>query len=189
MTANVGRRWGKRFESPGDGSDREPRPAAPDLPPEERARQLCLGALERRMRTRKQLAQLLTRKRISLDIATPVLDRLQEVGLINDEAYARSFVSSRQRTRPRGSRALSSELWAKGISPEVIDRVLTETDQVEEPIEAARRAVAPKLRQLAGKPQDEVRRKIEQFLLRRGFSYETARDVLRDLRDADDSLA
>jgi regulatory protein len=141
------------------------------------------------MRTRKQLAPLLARKRISLEIATPVLDRLQEVGLINDEAYARAFVTSRQRSRPRGSRALSSELWAKGIAPELIEKVLVEATETEDPIEAARRAVAPKLRQLAGKPNEEVRRKIEQFLLRRGFSYETARDVLRDLSDADDSLA
>ena len=165
------------------------KPDLRDLPPEERARQICLDALERRMRTRKQLTQLLTRKRIALEVATPVLDRLQEVGLLNDEAYARAFVASRQRTRPRGSRALSSELWAKGISPDVIERVLTDTDQAEEPREAARRAVAPKLRQLAGKPPDEVRHKLEQFLIRRGFSYEIARDVLRDLSDADDSLA
>jgi regulatory protein len=148
-----------------------------------------LDALERRMRTRKQLAQLLARKRVSLEIATPVLDRLEEVGLINDEAYARSFVASRQRSRPRGSRALSSELWAKGIAPDVIERVLVETTETEDPLEAARRAVGPKLRQLAGKPDVEVRRKIEQFLLRRGFSYETARDVLRDLSEPDDSLA
>jgi regulatory protein len=192
MTANFGRRWPGREAAATDeesAEDRPPRPLPTDPPPEERARQLCLDALERRMRTRKQLAQLLARKRISLEIATPVLDRLQEVGLINDEAYARAFVASRQRTRPRGHRALSSELWAKGITPDVIERVLVETTTAEDPLEAARRAIGPKLRQLAGKPKDEVRRKVEQFLLRRGFSYETARDVLRDLSDPDDSLA
>jgi regulatory protein len=183
MTANVGRRWGTSDDGP------ETPPVERNLAPEERARQLCLDALDRRMRTRKQLAQLLARKRVPLEVAAPVLDRLEEVGLLNDEAYARAFVASRQRSRPRGSRALSSELWAKGIPPDVIDRVLTDTDQAEEPLEAARRAAAPKLRQLDGKPEDEVRRKIEQFLLRRGFSYDTVRDVLRDLSDADDSLA
>jgi len=192
MTANFSRRWPGREAAARDEASTQDGPRRPplsDLPPEERARQVCLNALERRMRTRKQLAQLLARKRISLEIATPVLDRLQEVGLINDEAYARAFVTSRQRARPRGSRALSSELWAKGIAPELIEKVLVEATETEDPIEAARRAVAPKLRQLAGKPNEEVRRKIEQFLLRRGFSYETARDVLRDLSDADDSLA
>jgi regulatory protein len=163
--------------------------AVPDLPPEERARQLCLDALERRMRTRKQLAQLLMRKRIGAEVASGVLDRLQDVGLIDDEAYARAFVTARQRARPRGSRALSSELWAKGIPPDIIERVLAETDEAEDPVAAARRALAPKLRQLAGKPPDEVRRKLEQFLLRRGFSYDAARDALRAVSPDDDSRA
>jgi regulatory protein len=191
MTANFVRRGSGRGDTAleGERSDDRPTRRMRDLSPEERARQLCLDSLERRMRTRKQLAQLLSRKRVEPEIAESVLDRLQEVGLINDEAYARAFVTSRQRTRPRGTRALSSELWAKGIPAEVVDRVLAESAEAEDPKDAARRAVAPKLRQLAGKPQDEVRHKLEQFLLRRGFSYETARDVLRDLSDADDSLA
>jgi|RhiMetdeSRZDD1v2_1073273.scaffolds.fasta_scaffold22799_11 regulatory protein len=191
MTANFVRRGSGRGDTSLEGErsdDRLPRRLR-DLSPEERARQLCLDSLERRMRTRKQLAQLLSRKRVEPEIAESVLDRLQEVGLINDEAYARAFVTSRQRTRPRGTRALSSELWAKGIPAEVVDRVLAESAEAEDPKDAARRAVGPKLRQLAGKPPDEVRHKLEQFLLRRGFSYETARDVLRDVSDADDSLA
>jgi regulatory protein len=189
MTANIGRRrWGSK--RPGEGPDSETAaPSLRDLPPEEQARQLCLDALERRMRTRKQLAQFLTRKRVPVEVATAVLDRLQEVGLINDEAYARAFVASRQRTRPRGSRGLSSELWAKGVPPEVIDRVLEETEAAEDPIEAARRAVQAKLRQLSGKPAAEIRRKVEQFLLRRGFSYDTAREVLRELPEDEDSRA
>jgi len=187
--------FGRRRSGPGNtsaegegGEDQLPRRLR-DLSPDERARQLCLDSLERRMRTRKQLAQLLSRKRIQPEVAESVLDRLQEVGLINDEAYARAFVTSRQRMRPRGTRALSSELWAKGIPPEVAERVLAETDEAEDPKDAARRAIAPKLRQLAGKPPEETRHKLEQFLLRRGFSYETTRDVLRDLSHDEDSLA
>ena len=130
------------------------------------------------MRTRHQLAQLLQRKRIPSEISVAVLDRLQEVGLLNDEAYARAFVASRQRTRPRGNRGLSSELWAKGIAPDVIQRVLVDSEEAEDPVATARRALEPKLRQLAGKPPDERRRKAEQFLLRRGFSYEVTRAVL-----------
>ena len=167
-----------RGPRPTQGPEHAAAPTLSDLPPEERARQLCLGALERRMRTRKQLAQLLQRKRVPSEVSVAVLDRLQEVGLINDEAYARAFVSSRQRTRPRGNRGLSSELWAKGIAPEVIHRVLEEREEAEDPIATARRALEPKLRQLAGKPSDERKRKAEQFLLRRGFSYEVIRTVL-----------
>jgi regulatory protein len=138
------------------------------------------------MRTRKDLAQILTRKGIPPEAATAVLDRLQEVGLVNDEAYARAFVASRQRTRPRGTRGLSSELYAKGVPRDIIDRVLEETEESEDPVEAARRAVAPKLRALSGKPPAEIRRKAEQFLLRRGFSYSAAREALRSVGEDED---
>ncbi|HET9232893.1 MAG TPA: regulatory protein RecX, partial [Candidatus Eisenbacteria bacterium] len=197
VSANVGPRrersvsmtqfdYGRRPRGPRPSQNSAPGTQTPDLrelPPEERARQLCLGALERRMRSRKQLAQLLQRKRIPSEISVAVLDRLQEVGLINDEAYARAFVASRQRTRPRGNRGLSSELWAKGIAPDVIHRVLDESEEVEDPVATARRALEPKLRQLAGKPVDERKRKAEQFLLRRGFSYEVIRTVLGETAD------
>jgi regulatory protein len=131
------------------------------------------------MRTRKELVLMLSRKRVPAEVSGPVLDRLEQVGLVNDEAYARAFVASRQRSRPRGRRGLAAELAAKGVSREVIDRVLAQVQEAENPVLAARRAVLPKLRQLAGKPPAEIRRKAEQFLLRRGFSYQEAREALQ----------
>jgi regulatory protein len=151
------------------------------LPPEERAREICLAALERRMRSRHELEQILRRKGVRLEVAGPVLDRLTEVGLVDDAAFARAFVASRQRTRPRGTLGLAAELRRRGIDAGIIEDVLGELCAAEEPVEAARRAVASKLRSLAGRPPDEVRRKAEQFLLRRGFGFETAREALRDL--------
>jgi regulatory protein len=159
------------------GRTRAPRRA--DLPPEERAREICLSALERRMRSRYELAQILRRKGVPGEVGDPVLDRLTAAGLVDDEAFARAFVESRQRSRPRGKRGLSSELYKKGIAPAVIDLVLSEREEEEDPVEAARRAVAAKLRTLAGKPPALVRQRAEQFLLRRGFDYETIRQALR----------
>jgi regulatory protein len=112
-----------------------------------------------------------------------VLDRLAEVGLVDDEAYARVFVAERQRTRPRGPRGLAAELAARGIAAEVIDRVLRDAREAEDPVQAAARAAAPKVRSLRGKPREEIRRKAEQFLLRRGFGYETIREALDGLVD------
>lgn len=150
-------------------------------PPEERAREICLSALERRMRSRYELEQILRRKGVRPEVAAPVLDRLTEVGLVDDAAFARAFVASRQRTRPRGPMGLIAELRKRGIDAATIDAVLEDLKANEDPVAAARRAVAPKLRSLAGRPSPEVRRKAEQFLLRRGFGFETAREVLRDL--------
>lgn len=152
--------------------------SAPDPITVDRAREICLLALERRMRSRKELADRLKKKGTTPEVAATVLDRLTEVGLINDEAYARAFVASRQRTKPRGARALAMELRQKGIADPIITAVLLELDEGEDTLAAAARAVAPKLRALQGKPPEEARRKAEQFLLRRGFNYEIARTVL-----------
>jgi regulatory protein len=133
------------------------------------------------MRSRHELEIRLRQKRIPAEIAAVVLDRLTEVGLIDDEAYARVFVAARQRTKPRGAKGLSSELARRGVAREIIDKVLGDLGEAEDPLDAARRAVAPKLRSLAAKPPAEMRRKAEQFLLRRGFSYGVAREVLDEL--------
>lgn len=155
----------------------EPEPAV-DL---DRIREICLRALERRRRSRRELEILLQRKRISPETAAPVLDRLTEVGLVDDLAFARQFVTERQRSRPRGERALAVELRGRGIAADIIEEVLAETLEEESPVEAARRAVAGKLRSLSGKPPEETARKAQQFLLRRGFGYETVREALSGL--------
>jgi regulatory protein len=156
-------------------------PRRADLPPEERAREICLSALERRMRSRFELDQILRRKGVPAEVGDPVLERLTAAGLVDDAAFARAFVESRQRSRPRGKRGLSAELRKKGIAPAVIELVLAEREEAENPVEEARRAVAAKLRSLAGKPPALVRQRAEQFLLRRGFDYETIREALRGL--------
>lgn len=165
------------------GASKETRPK---LPPEERAREACFAALERRMRSRYELLVILRRKRIPEEVAEQVLDRLTEVGLIDDTEFARVFVASRQRSRPRGPRGLAAELRKRGIDPGVIDRVLEEAGESEDPVATARRAVEAKLRALSGKPPGEMKRKAEAFLLRRGFSYDVIRDALAGLDDAEE---
>lgn len=158
---------------------------ASGAPSEERIREICLTALEHRMRSRRELERILRRKGVDPAAAVPVLDRLQEVGLVDDEQFARAFVASRQRVRPRGARGLAAELAQRGISREIADRVLADLAEEEDVVATARRAVAAKLRSLSGRPPAEVRRKAEQFLLRRGFSFDTAREALRDVEGED----
>lgn len=161
-------------------------PAPP--PSEERIREICLTSLEHRMRSRRELERILRRKGVAPDAAAPVLDRLVEVGLVDDEQFARAFVASRQRTRPRGARGLAVELAQRGISREIAERVLADLAGEEDAVGTARRAVASKLRSLAGRPREEIRRKAEQFLLRRGFSFDVAREALRDLGEGDEDI-
>ena len=98
--------------------------------PETAARGICLRALTGAAKTRKQLADLLAKKGVPDEAATAVLDRFTEVGLIDDAAFARAWVSSRQAGRGLARRALSAELRAKGVEPEVAAEAVGEVTPV-----------------------------------------------------------
>lgn len=146
--------------------------------PEERARAACLNALGRRMHSRRELEIKLARKGIAPEIAAGVLDRLTEVGLVDDAAYARAFVAERQRRRPRGAFALQAELAARGVDRETAEVVLAETADAEDPVEVACRALEPRRRSLERLPRDRARAKAGQFLRGRGFGFAVAAEAV-----------
>ena len=82
------------------------------------------------------------------DVATRLLDRFEEVGLVDDDAFARSWVASRQPGKGLARRALAQELRRKGIDDEVAREALDEIDPADEEA-AARALVRKKLRSLA----------------------------------------
>ena len=95
-------------------------------------------------------------------------------------------MENRERFRPRGVRALRYELRRKGIGDEIIDRVVATVDVSA----SAYKAAGKKARQLSHLDQPTFRRKLINYLARRGFDYEIAREVAqqswRELRDKDD---
>src|ERR1041384_2065669 len=98
---------------------RETRAAKPSGPPEDpvqRARDICLRPLTARPRTRAELRQALLRKEIEEDVADQVLNRLDEVGLVDDAAFAELWVRSRHTHQGVGRRALAMELRPKGVA-------------------------------------------------------------------------
>ena len=81
------------------------------------AREICLRQLAVRPRTRAELATALRRRGISDETAAEVLDRYDEVGMIDDAAFARAWVTSRHHGRGLARRALANELRRKGVDP------------------------------------------------------------------------
>ncbi len=123
------------------------RAAAPEEPkaPGERAREICLRLLAVRPRTRSELATALRQRGIDDAVAEEVLARYGEVGMIDDQAFARAWVSSRHHGRGLARRALASELRQKGVDSETVGRALEELDPDTERV-TARALVDRKLR-------------------------------------------
>ena len=105
------------------------------------ARKILLDPLTGQARSRQELRDKLAKKDVPDELAERLLDRFKEVGLVDDEAFARSWVESRQRSRGLARRALAQELRRKGVDDETARAALDELDPADEE-EAARDAGA-----------------------------------------------
>jgi regulatory protein len=133
----------------------------------ERAREICLRQLALRPRTRAELARVLARRGISEEVATQVLDRYDEVGIVDDAAFARAWVTSRHAGRGLARRALANELRQRGIDGEVASEALGALDDETE-AETARALAERKLRTARGEPEAVFRRLVG-MLARKGY--------------------
>ncbi|WP_395294178.1 RecX family transcriptional regulator [Kitasatospora hibisci] len=164
----------------------QPRRAAAEesADPEARARDICLRLLTGAAKTRKQLADALRQREIPEDVADGVLSRLEEVGLIDDAAFARSWVESRHTVRGLSRRALAQELRTKGVAGELAEQALAQLDQDDE-TEAARELVERRLRTTRGLERQARMRRLVGMLARRGYSEGLAFRVVREALDAE----
>ncbi|TPQ15913.1 recombination regulator RecX [Streptomyces sporangiiformans] len=146
--------------------------------PAERARAICLRLLTGTPRTRKQLADALRKREIPDDVADEVLSRFEEVGLINDSAFADAWVESRHHGRGLARRALAQELRTKGVDSTLIDEAVGQLDSEQEEA-TARELVARKLRSTRSLDRDKRLRRLAGMLARKGYSEGMALRVVR----------
>ncbi|GIJ20251.1 regulatory protein RecX [Micromonospora lutea] len=142
------------------------------------AREICLRQLAVRPRTRAELATALARRGISEETANQVLDRYDEVGIIDDAAFARAWVSSRHAGRGLARRALANELRQRGVDGDTASEALDELDETTE-AETARALVDRKLRTARGEP-DAVFRRLVGMLARKGYPAGVAIRAVKD---------
>ncbi|WP_406441944.1 recombination regulator RecX [Streptomyces sp. NBC_01613] len=177
-----GRRQRRRGEASGEdgGSSSLSRAEQEEPPgdPVERARAICLRLLTGTPRTRKQLADALRKREIPDDAADEVLSRFEEVGLINDSAFADAWVESRHHGRGLARRALAQELRTKGVESTLIDAAVSQLDSEQEE-ETARELVARKLRSTRGLDRDKRLRRLAGMLARKGYPEGMALRVVR----------
>jgi regulatory protein len=151
---------------------------APPGDPVEQARAICLRLLTGTPRTRKQLADALRKRQIPDEAAEEVLSRFEEVGLINDSAFADAWVESRHHGRGLARRALARELRTKGVDSTLIDEAVSRLDSEQEEA-TARELVDRKLRSTRGLDRDKRLRRLAGMLARKGYPEGMALRVVR----------
>jgi regulatory protein len=168
-------------------SGRTPPPEDPatrgaDADPYAVARQIVLRQLTMAPRSRAQLEDKLRQKNCDPEVAREVLDRLTEVGLVDDEAYAAMLVRSQQSGRGLARRALARELSRKGVDRDVADQALEQVG-AEDERDRARRLVDKKLRTMHGLDRQVQTRRLAGMLARKGYSSSMAFAVIREALD------
>lgn len=187
-TASHGRRRRESF------AERRERRAAVDDPAV--VLEAAARYLEVRSRSIAEVRRRLTGNGYRPDLVDGAITRMSELGMLDDDAFARAWVESRDRSRPRGERAIRVELGQKGVDRAVIDEVLAarraggltlddpdrRLDADEAPVSAdrsaAERLVARHARSLARVADPRQRRaRAYSLLARNGFDPETCREV------------
>jgi len=191
LDRGAGRRRGERgagdFWRARRGAQEEPAEQG-SRDPHEVAREICLKQLAVRPRTRAELAQALRKRGVDGQVAAAVLDRYDEVGLIDDVAFARAWVTSRHHGRGLASRALAQELRQRGVSKEDTDEALSELDSDTE-AQTALDLATRRLRSMHGEPEAIFRRLVG-MLARKGYPAGVALRAVKDaLASRDSELA
>lgn len=148
---------------------------------EQQARHSAMASAMRllayRPRSEKEMRQALERRGVKPALLAETMARLKTARLLDDGEFARSYVDQRDRTSPRSRRLLRAELRSKGVAQQAADEPLSEVDEAD----AAYRAAARRARTLAALAYPDFQRRLGDFLLRRGFGYDTSRETVKRL--------
>lgn len=158
------------------------------------ARNIVLRQLSAAPKTRHQLAEKLTQREIPYQVIEEVLDRFEEVQLIDDAAYAQNWVRSRHSSKGLARRALSMELRQRGVRDDDAEMALEQLSDDDEWVKAqelvvqklSRRKVPSSTDPHERKQRDRMVRRLAGMLSRKGYSPGLAFSIVTDVMNADD---
>ena len=140
----------------------------------ERAYQQAMLFLSYRARSEKEIRQNLLKHEIPEEVIEDTLERLRKAGLANDNDFARAWVENRNTFRPRSKKALAIELRQKGLDDEAIQASISNLDEEALAYETGLKRAT----RFTSLERNEFRKKLSEFLARRGFSYSVIASVV-----------
>lgn len=142
-----------------------------------RAENVSMHALTRRAHSRRELERTLLSRDLHEGIVADELDRLERVGLIDDQALAQQLVGTLQERKGLGRSAIAAELTKRLLAPSAIEYALELVDSGDE-LARAREIAVKRAGQLRGLDREVAVRRLSAFLLRRGYSGSTVRTAV-----------
>ncbi|HWA07611.1 MAG TPA: RecX family transcriptional regulator [Ignavibacteria bacterium] len=143
-------------------------------------KKISFDYLSYRIRTAAEIKKKLKSKDISPAITDKVIHHLNELGLINDEEFAKQLITEKIKNKPAGRRLLQQKLFEKGISKQVsetaIEKYLTDEDEKKMALKIYSK-LKPKLK---GLEKQKAKQKIYETLARKGFEYDIINEIIRE---------
>ncbi|MEK7521692.1 MAG: regulatory protein RecX [Patescibacteria group bacterium] len=136
-----------------------------------------LSFASRRPHSQKEISLWFKKKNVPEELYVDLFNRLKNIGLLNDEEFARWWVEQRVHFRSSPKKMLKLELRGKGISDEITEKVLGESETTPD-IELARKVLVKRFGKIPELVNLKEKKRVYDFLLRRGFSYDTIKQVL-----------
>ena len=134
--------------------------------------------LSYRPRSVDEVRRNLVQKEIPESIVSVAIERLQTLGYLDDEAFARFWIENRDTFKPMSPMALRYELRQKGVSDDVLNHLIDDLLDVQD---SAYRAAQKRIQRYRGKTRQEFKQKLGGTLQRRGFNYGVINDVIQRL--------
>jgi regulatory protein len=150
------------------------------LSADDKAYNLALAYIARRMRSEWELHDYFRRKGYEPELGGQILEKLRRLGFVDDAKFAEAWVRNRRLLKPVSVRRLKQELRQKRIADDIAEQVLAADETDDRAV--LRELIARKRRQT--KYQDDLR--LMQYLARQGFGYQDIKNALEALEAADE---
>lgn len=148
---------------------------------EEEIYNTALLFLSFRPRSEKEVRDNLRKKKVNPPLIEKIIAKLKEKKFLNDEEFVKWWIEQRTTFNPRSLRLTKIELLHKGVSNEVIDKMIYDLRFKNYDLERAKTLVEKRLERFKGLPKQEVYQKLGSYLARRGFGWETIKDSIDEM--------
>lgn len=146
------------------------------------AKNNAYALLRMRPRSESEIRERLKRKGYGGVVIDGVIDDLRRTGNIDDAKFARFWIDSRMHANPMGDVVLKYELKLKGVSDSVIEAALQDKAANYDEYEAAFSMAKERFERLKKLDKKKALKRLYDFLIRRGFKYDTVRKIVENIQ-------
>ena len=144
---------------------------------------LALRFLSYRPRSEKEVRDKLKTKQVDSQVIEKIILKLREKKFIDDEEFAKGWIESRSRFKPRSARLIGIELKQKGIEKDLIDKLINDLSLTVSDLQSAKNLVEKKIGRFKNLPKQEIYQKLGRFLASKGFNWDTIKKSIDEILD------